>query len=274
MACKKQAPGASGVKDFKMKPSHVERIYILDTPVDVIDFRGALEAAAGCVESESKTVIFTPNVRHVSMACLDPEFRAVYKQADLSLVDGMPLVWVSALFGGKLPERINGTNLVSELCAVLAQKRKSVFLLAMREEVAAMSGRELKDKYPGLDVSGYGFLAKGEVFDDSKARKVIEKINALRPDVLIVGLGAPLQEKWILKYRHLIDSRVFLAVGSALDFISLRIKRSPKWMQDRGLEWLHRINQEPLRLGMRYIVDGMVFLFFLSRYMFRKSRAK
>ena len=246
----------------------------MDTPVDVVNSREAIECITDSIESEAKTAVFTPNVHHVAKVCLDSEFKAVYAQADLSLVDGMPLVWVSPLFGERLPERINGTNLILELCAVLAEKRKSIFLLAMQEKVADLAYRKLRERYPGLNVSGCGFLGKDDVFDDNKAHKVIENINALRPDVLIVGFGAPLQEKWILQYRHLIDSRVFLAVGSALDFISARIKRSPKWMQDAGLEWLHRINQEPARLGKRYIFDGMAFLFFMSCHILKKSGEK
>ena len=246
----------------------------MDTPVDVIDSREAIESIINCIESGAKAAVFTPNVHHVSRVCLDSEFKADYKQADLSLVDGMPLVWVSPLFGRKLPERINGTNLVLGLCTALAEKRKSVFLLTIQEKVADMAYRDLKRKYPELNVLGYGFLGKEDIFNDKKVHQVINNINALRPDVLIVGFGAPLQEKWILKYRYLIDAQVFLAVGSALDFVSARIKRAPKWMQDAGLEWLHRVIQEPVRLWKRYIFDGSVFIFFLFCHIFRKSEGK
>jgi len=241
------------------------RIKICDLPVDCITMDEAVEVIVNNIQSKRKTIIFTPNVDHIVKAKFDREFKEIYSHVDLSLVDGMPLVWISGIYGKKLPERINGTNLIIRLCKTIQEKNFSLFLLGPKEEILKLAVGNIKKTYPGLDKIGYRSIPFENLFNYEESLKVINEINKFKPDILLLGFGPPHQEKWIYRYYNFLDAYIFIGVGSTFDFLSKKKKRAPIWMQNLGLEWLFRLIQEPRRLWKRYIIGNTIFLFLLLK---------
>ena len=138
-------------------------------------------------------------------------------------------------------------------------------MLGGKPGVAEKAMENAKAKFPAAKFIG---AAPGFFADSAEEQKVIEKINALDPDILLVAMGVPKQEKWIAKHRHELVCGIALAVGGLLDFVSGRIPRAPVWMRRLGIEWCYRLYQEPRRMFRRYVIGNPLFLL---RVIFRKD---
>lgn len=204
--------------------------------------------------------VVTPNVDHVVMLEHHEGLRRAYADASLTLADGMPVVLASRLLGRGLPERITGTDLACELLASAAEHGGlRVFLLGAGPGVAEQAAQRITSKWPAVDVVGTYSPPFGFEKDAAENAHILEQIAACRPDLLVVGLGAPKQELWVHEHRHEIEARVALCVGAAIDFLAENKRRAPRWMQRAGLEWLHRMASEPKRLAGRYAHDARQF---------------
>jgi len=241
------------------------RLNVLGIPVDCLTTKDALGIIEERIFVKKKTLIFTPNIEHIARASRDNEFRSIYTVSDLSLADGMPVVWASRIFyRTPLPERINGTNMALNLCALAQKKGLSVFLLGSTQDIAGLAAQKLAAKYTGLKVAGYYSPPFGSLFCEREDLKTIGAVNASSPDILLVAFGAGKQEKWIYRYHNLIEATVFMGVGGSLDLISGRIPRAPQWMQDSGFEWLHMVFQRPARIK-KYLSSAVAFIFLLTK---------
>ena len=251
----------------------VARLAIGHVPVDVVTLDGALDAIARLVEARRGGAVFTPNVDHVVKAERDAELRAAYARADLSLADGMPLVWASRLLGRPLPERVAGADLVLPLAARAAERGWSIYLLGGAPGDAERAAAELVRR-SGVRIAGVD-AARIELGDDGAAerRAVLDRIRAAAPDLVYVALGAPKQELWIHRHRTELGPAVLLGVGASLAFIAGTVPRAPRWMARAGLEWLHRLGHEPRRLWRRYLVDDVAFVPILARAVLRRGRS-
>lgn len=182
----------------------------------------------------------------------------------LLLNDGLGVDLCSWLFE-RMPfqHNLNGTDFVPELLAASGAGR-SVYLLGTTKEVVAESARKLAARFPNCRIVGshHGY------FEPSDIDFIISDINAVSPDILLVGLGNPLQEQFIAKYAGRIDARVLIGVGAFLDFAAGTVPRAPKIVRSLRLEWLFRLSKEPLRLGRRYTLDAIAFLVLVLRYKF------
>jgi N-acetylglucosaminyldiphosphoundecaprenol N-acetyl-beta-D-mannosaminyltransferase len=188
--------------------------------------------------------IATANPEFVMRAQADDAFRAVLEQADLCLPDGVGLVWASRWLGRPFPERVAGSELVYHVAELCAAQGASLFLLGAAEGVAAEAGRILQTRTPALRVAGT--FAGSPALAENDA--LVQMINESGAAVLYVAYGAPAQDMWIARNRHALPHvRVAIGVGGALDFISGRAVRAPRWVQRLGLEWLHRLWREPWR---------------------------
>ena len=195
--------------------------------------------------------IITPNIDILRQAQRDPGVRAHLEAADLVVADGMPLVWASRLSGQPLPERVAGSSLIWSLSEGLGLDGRSVFIL----------GGELADPVTGeLDgaTRAAGRLAAaspayGFEKDPASLTAVRDRIAAVRPDMVYIGLGFPKQEKVITALQDALPDSWFLGCGAAVNFVAGDIDRAPRWMQRTGLEWAHRLGTEPRRLAGRYL---------------------
>lgn len=204
--------------------------------------------------------VCTVNLDILRQVNASADVRALVEEADLRVADGMPLVWASHLRGVPLPERVAGSSLVHSLSAAAARERRSVFLLGGNPGTAAAAADRLAEEAPGLIVAGTLCPSMELEGDDAELRHIEHVLVAADPDIVFVGLGFPKQERLVARLRPLLPHAWFLPCGISFSFVSGEVVRAPSCVQRLGLEWLHRMVQEPRRLARRYLVDGLPFL--------------
>lgn len=204
----------------------------------------ALEAVQNFISSRFPHQVITANAEMVYSAWREPALREVINRAALVTPDGVGVVWAARFLGFPLRERVAGVDLVTRLAAVGAREGWRFFFYGAAPGIAEAAAARLCTLYPGLQVVGtaHGYLSELE------EKELLQKITSLRPEVLLVALGAPKQEFWIACHLSLLGVPVCLGVGGSFDVLAGRVKRAPAWMQKTGLEWLYRVGQEPRRL--------------------------
>ncbi len=244
------------------------RVYILGVNVDNISIGGTIEKIEESIKNCRCAYIVTPNVHHLIILQRDEMFKKVYQDADLAIPDGMPLIWASKFLGMPLQERVSGSDLVPVLCKLANEKRYKIFFLGGRPGAAQKAKEVLENRYPGIPIVGTYCPPFGFENDEAENRKIIETIKTAKPDMLLVGLGAPKQEKWIHKNYKELNVPVSIGIGVTFEFISGIIKRAPQWMQRMGLEWAWRLMMEPRRLWKRYLIEDMQFFWLIIKQKF------
>jgi N-acetylglucosaminyldiphosphoundecaprenol N-acetyl-beta-D-mannosaminyltransferase len=232
--------------------------------IDALSFAEALQEVERLVRAGAGGSVFTPNVDHVVTAEDDEAFRVAYDEASLSLADGKPLIWCSRLLGTPLPEKISGSDLVWPLMELAARARWRVYLLGgapgAAEASAARFERELGVLVSGVDAPSIRLDASEE-----ETAEVLKRIRTAKPDIVLVALGVPKQERWIHRVLTQVSPAVLVGVGASLDFVAGIVGRAPGWMSRAGLEWLFRLWKEPRRLASRYLLKDPRFLPILAR---------
>jgi N-acetylglucosaminyldiphosphoundecaprenol N-acetyl-beta-D-mannosaminyltransferase len=215
--------------------------------------------------------VVTPNAHHVVMLQESEPFREVYREAWLSVADGVPLVWASRLLRTPLPGRVNGTDLFEAVCAAAAGRGLRVFLLGGRPGAADAAARVLRERHPDLQLAGTYCPPFGFERDAGESARVVEAVREARPDILFVGLGAPKQEIWMRENGEAVGVPVSLGIGVSFELVAGVVQRAPQWMQRSGLEWFYRLRMEPGRLWKRYAVTNPRFVALVMRQ-YRRGR--
>ena len=211
-------------------------------------------------EDEGCRFVVTPNVDHAVLLQENEQLRSAYDDAHMILADGHPIVWASRLLNQPLPERVAGSELVPALFDSFNQDGEmTVFLLGAADGVAETAAANMKKTWPNIKTVGIYSPPMGFEKDDAECENILERISACKPDVVVVGLGAPKQELWVHRFHELMDAKVALCVGATIDFLAGEKQRAPVWMQKSGLEWMHRMCSEPKRLVKRYARDAWIF---------------
>lgn len=262
-------------KDGTGKSKQEGRRPFMNFMIDDISFDTAIDRIME-MAGEGKHYIVTPNADHIVKLQKDEQFLKIYEKADLVTADGMPLLWIADSLGNSLTEKISGADIMPAVCERAAKEKKSVFLLGGREGVAEKAAANLKKKYKGLIIAGtyappMGFdeelCEEDEVEpEESDVEKAVRAVNKASPDILVVCMGAPKQEKFIAKHMDEMNFHVALPVGAAIDFAAGEYKRAPLWMRNAGLEWFYRFFQEPGRLFKRYFIDDMKIFILAWKY--------
>lgn len=221
---------------------------------DCLTFDDALASIEACIRDNVGGYVVTPNVDHVCMAETDERLQQVYRDSSLSLVDGMPLLWLGKLMGQPFPEKISGSDLIRPLMQRAAKRGWRVYFLGGMPGVAESAAKILAKEYSGLQIAGTDAPPLGFEKNPKQSALVLEKIRLSQPHLILVALGAPKQEYWMAENRKAFSPAVALGIGASLDFIAGVVKRSPSWMSQFGLEWLYRLFQEPKRMASRYLV--------------------
>lgn len=195
------------------------------------------------------------NAHCLNVSFNDQEYKKILKSADLVYAGGQGIVWASRFLGTPLPERVNILDFFDMLVPELKNKNITIYLLGGMEGVVRNTEVELEKK--GLKIIG----KRNGFFDEKEDKDIVREINTLKPDILIVGMGVPKQEKWIYEHLEELDVNLCWGVGAAFEWLSGYRKRAPKWMVDFGLEWLHRLYQEPIRLWKRYVFGNIIFIY-------------
>lgn len=203
--------------------------------------------------------IVTPNLDILRRHTKSPSFRNLVASATLSVADGMPLVWASRVMGRPLPERVNGTDLMVDVCEAAAAAGKSVFFLGGNHGSAEKTIEVMKGQFPDLNVTGSHCPEFGFENNIENVAAIADVLSEAKPDIIFVGLGSPKQDVLISQLRLTLPSVWWLGVGISFSFIAGELPRAPEWAKKSGLEWLYRLISEPKRLAKRYLVQGLPF---------------
>lgn len=239
------------------------RVSLFGAAIDPLRMPEAVSVLLGWLAVDGEPAcrfVVTPNVDHTVLLQHHEGLQAAYQDAALILADGWPVVAASRLLGRPLPERVPGSDLVPALFdAVPVSRPITVYLLGAAPGVGERAAVCIGRRWPAVKVVGTYSPPLGFEKDDAENERIIARINAARPDVLVLGLGAPKQELWAHRFHARLQVRVALCVGATIDFLAGEKRRAPAWVQRAGLEWAHRMLSEPRRLAKRYAHDAWVF---------------
>jgi len=219
------------------------------------------------LQQRKHLVQFGVNSATVNETRENEDFRRVINSADLLNIDGMSVVWALRCLGHKVPERVATPDLAEGVMAMAAENNFSVFLFGATDKVIPLCVENLKKVYPGMRVAGW----RDGYYEAEEESTIIDQINQSGADILLIGISSPKKELLFDKYRDKLGAYYVLGVGGYFDILSGRTKRAPKWMQNRGLEWVFRLLQEPRRMWRRYLIGNNKFLWTLIR---EKSRGR
>lgn len=221
----------------------MEKIHILGVKIDNVSMDEAEEIVWQWMDGERNHMIVTPNPEIVYLAYHNENFRKVLNSADMTLPDGIGVVYGAKILGTPLKERTPGYELCCRVLSGLAAHKKSVFLLGGKPGVAEQAAQNIVRDYPGAKVAG---VCDGYFKDDEA---VIEQINGSGADFLMVCIGFPRQETWIAKHRDKLNVKVCIGAGGSVDVLAGTVKRAPAFFCKTGLEWFYRLMKQPWRLG-------------------------
>lgn len=234
------------------------RACVISTLVDVVGWDESIRRIESWgAARESRYVCFS-NVHSVVTAVFDAKFNHVLANADMCTADGAPVAWMLRELGAKRQPRLNGPDLMWRYFAVAAERGSKVYFYGATPETLKLLKARTEAAFPGLQVVG----THAPPFRPISAREDevdVERINASGANVVFVGLGCPKQEAWMAEHKGRVNA-VMIGVGAAFDFHAGERARAPLWMQNSGLEWVHRLAQEPRRLWRRYLFTNLPFL--------------
>ena len=227
---------------------------------DYVTMSESLDMIESLAKSGQGGFVVTPNIDHVVLAQKDFNLRVAYADASLSLVDGMPLKWISTIVGEPLPEKISGSDLIRPMMRRAGEAGLRVYLLGAAPGIAQKAGDILKAEIPGLNIVGVDSPPLGFDRDPELEQYTLNRMMETNPNLVLMALGCPKQE--LLMHRWFLREvpAVFLGIGASLDFIAGNVKRCPPVMSEMGLEWVYRITQDPKRLLYRYLVRDSAML--------------
>jgi N-acetylglucosaminyldiphosphoundecaprenol N-acetyl-beta-D-mannosaminyltransferase len=232
-----------------------------------VSFQDTVDRVEQALATGRKLHIATGNLDFVMRARRDPAVARELWETDLVVADGVPVLWAAGLLGEPLKGRVNGTDLVWECARVSARTGAPLALVGAMPEAARSAARRLAEHAPGAVVHA---IDTPYPLGPEENRQVVADIRAKGGRIVLVALGAPKQERWIRDHLEACGGVVGIGIGSAFDLISGTKRRAPAWMQRHGFEWLHRMAQEPGRLGKRYLVDDLPFFWYLLKELFRR----
>jgi N-acetylglucosaminyldiphosphoundecaprenol N-acetyl-beta-D-mannosaminyltransferase len=215
--------------------------------------------------------IITPNLDYLRRYDAEAETRELYAAADLVVADGIPLLWAARVQGTPLPDRVAGSDLVWLLTERAAETSRSIFLMGGDGEAAEQAAAIFTERWPGIRIAGISVPFVSDQPTAKEISRLREEISAAQPDLVYVALGAPKQERLIADLHSDFPTCWWVGVGISLSFVAGTVQRAPVWVQRAGLEWAHRMLQQPGRLITRYLVDDLPFLF---KLLYRSLRAR
>lgn len=212
------------------------------------------------INSNQKALVLNVNVNCLNLSYENPWMREFLNTAEIVFCDGAGVILGAYILGAYIPERITYADWFWELSKFGEAHKYTFYFLGAEPSVAQRAAETLLTHYPNLRIVGIrdGYFDKSPDSQDNEA--IIRDINLAKPNILVLGLGMPLQEKWLMENWHKIDANIALTGGAVFDYISGKLKRAPRWMTNHGLEWLGRLLIEPQRLWKRYLFGNPQFL--------------
>jgi N-acetylglucosaminyldiphosphoundecaprenol N-acetyl-beta-D-mannosaminyltransferase len=239
----------------------MEWVNVLGCPITRLDLSGFVARIEEFITSRKPHYVAVVNVAKLVKMRSDKELEQSVLAADLIGADGVPVVWVSRLFGTPLPGRVNGTDLMYRLLERANKKAYRIFFFGAREEVLQRVLDVVRQEYPGVQIAG----SQHGYFTSADELAIVNKIRIAEPDILLIAFGTPKKELWVKSYLTAMGVPVIHGVGGSFDVLAGVIPRAPLWMQKSGLEWLFRMFQEPHRMWRRYLVTNTLFVMLVMR---------
>lgn len=236
------------------------RALIENIPVDAFeDLEAFFDKVVADIRKPEQALIANLNVHAANIAHQNEAFKRFIQDADTVFCDGAGIVLASRVLGGvQLPSRFTAADYMPDMLRRFAQENLTVYFLASEPGVAERAIAEFTRQVPNHTIVGWHH---GYILNNAELEKeVVETINAIKPDILFVGMGMPVQEHWIHKRRDELKVKALFPMGATLDYFSQKVPRCPQWMGDAGLEWLFRLSVEPVRMFERYVVGNPAFM--------------
>jgi N-acetylglucosaminyldiphosphoundecaprenol N-acetyl-beta-D-mannosaminyltransferase len=239
-------------------------VALLGVPFHDVGIDEVVDEIDRIVGEREPRYLVTANLDFATQASGDVELQRILLDAHLVLCDGTPLLWASRWLGAPLRERVAGADLAPKLIERAAARGHRIFFLGSDDEVLREAKARLEERHPGLQICG-AYAPPYARLLELDHDEIAARIRTAQPDILLVALGAPKQEKWIYMHHRELGVPCSIGIGASLDFIAGKFSRAPVWMQKRGLEWLFRLGQEPRRLFKRYFDDFVFFALAVRR---------
>lgn len=238
-------------------PGQLPTVIIVGTTVHSLGRSQLIETLTGWATCDSPRTVNYLNAHGINIASKCDPFKEALESADLAFCDGFGIQLAALVSGQAIPKRLPVMDWIDEALDSFAASGISLFLVGDRQAVVEEAHRRMRIAHPGLVIAGHhhGYFELGGV----EERALLSRIQAVAPDVVLVGMGMPRQELWIASQRHS-GSFLWVAVGGALRIYSGYERRSPLWMRKAGLEWLGRLAKHPIKLARRYLVGNVAFV--------------
>ena len=236
--------------------SALPRVQFLQVPLVSVTTDGFIDALIAAAKAHVTKPIFITylNAWCTVVAQKNAGYRTLLQKADAVYADGQAIVWASRVLSKPVPERVNAADFIVQFCEQAAAGSLTIYLLGSAPGVAKAAAEEWQRQVPALKVVGThdGYFADG-------GEALIQQINDARPDVLLLGLGVPLQEQWAAANLHRLHTKVVWCIGAMFEYHGKARARAPLWVRRAGLEWLFRLLLEPRRLARRYLFGTSSF---------------
>lgn len=238
-----------------------ERVNILGVDVDAVTMAEAVDVVRRAMDTRAGVMVATANAEMLMRATHDEELCRILNASALVVPDGAGTVWAARHLGHAMPERVAGYDLAHELLRRAPAEGRRVYFFGAAPGVAEKAKAKAEQLYPGIEIVG----VRNGFFSPADNAAIIAEIRAARPDLLLVALGVPKQEKWIAAHLAELDVPVAIGVGGTLDVMAGVMKRAPYWMQRAKLEWLFRGLMQPKRAGRLLALPKFVLKVHASR---------
>lgn len=231
--------------------------------VDAVDYDAAEDLIFRAARERRGAAVSALAVHGVMTGVMDPEHKFRLNSFDLIVPDGQPVRWVlNSLYGAKLTDRVYGPNLTLRVCERAAADGVSLYLYGGTADILGALSKSLEIRFPGIKIAG-AEPSKFRRLTPEEKKELAARIRASGAAITLVGLGCPRQESFAFEFRESLSMPI-LAVGAAFPFIAGLLPQAPPWMQQRGLEWLFRLGQEPTRLWKRYLYLNPAYVFLVA----------
>lgn len=244
---------------------------VLGVNVDAVDMDGALKHVVTLLHGSNKSYVCVTGVHGVMEAQRNSQLLGVYSRSAMTIPDGMPMVWVGRMQGHSGMQRVSGPDLMLEVFRRKEFTHARHFLYGGREGIAEELRDKLKEQFPWVQIVGT-YTPPFRDLSDSEQAQFVMTIGKLKPDIIWVGISCPRQEIFMERVLPMLETKLMFGVGAAFDFHTGRIRDCDQWIKSAGLQWLHRLMQDPRRLWRRYLRNNPAFAWHIGLQILRLRR--